>query len=300
MSTTATTHTAAARRPAGRGAPRHRVDGTLVGRLNVEWAELRSDPTSTAQVQRWRRTADALAEFDSLADIEAAAHTRPAADADPALLALLRLAATGDALATRTVLQLMLPWVVRRAGAPHALAMVEESQAVLIAAMLEAIHHYQLNHRHNVAATLGWDALARRRGSRRRRLTEVPTDGAQLSGLVDLRQPTAAAAPAGCWWPALGAGLDVPLTVDAEVASLLADARRDGAITASERELLRLVYTVDEDGQPRRSADVAAHLEISEEAMRKRCSRAVHRVAAYVVESQREPHTRRFAQRAAG
>lgn len=87
-------------------ATRHRPDGetNLWQRLNIEWAQLCTQPSANAEAITWTASQPALTGLTSLADLEKL-HRR---DRDSVLFALLDLHQQGSRLAGRALLQLML------------------------------------------------------------------------------------------------------------------------------------------------------------------------------------------------
>ena len=80
--------------------------------LDREWTALDRSPASTLALRRWATTQPALAGLDSLGAV-LAARTHP--KAAPAILSCLAQLAGEDALAARTLLQALLPGLVRMA-----------------------------------------------------------------------------------------------------------------------------------------------------------------------------------------
>jgi DNA-directed RNA polymerase specialized sigma24 family protein len=94
-----------------------RMDDTfdLIQALREEWDAVGGSAPYRAALSRWQSAEPALARFDSPADIVAWCRTHPApADANPPVGALLRVAA--DAMAARTLLQVLLPGLTVRIG----------------------------------------------------------------------------------------------------------------------------------------------------------------------------------------
>ncbi|HEY9412807.1 MAG TPA: hypothetical protein VIP77_24755, partial [Jiangellaceae bacterium] len=87
-----TTNTTTAAETTHSGA-RKRLDATLVGQLNLEWAQLRTSPATAATVTTWAASKPALAGFATLAEVEAGTAAADRTGADQILLALLELAA---------------------------------------------------------------------------------------------------------------------------------------------------------------------------------------------------------------
>ncbi|HEY9409567.1 MAG TPA: hypothetical protein VIP77_08310, partial [Jiangellaceae bacterium] len=65
---------------------RKRLDATLVGQLNLEWARLRTSPATAATVTAWAASKPALAGFATLAEVEAGTAAADRTGADQILL----------------------------------------------------------------------------------------------------------------------------------------------------------------------------------------------------------------------
>ena len=182
-----------ARRPPAR--PAERAAGmTLVGRLNREWAHLRTAEHTARAVRGWSARCRALAGLTDLAGLEERLDAADAATTDAVLLALLVLA-RDDELAARVVLQRMLGKAVRLAGT-HLARQAElggvdrdEGQAVAVAAFWQVIRTYPVSARPaRVAANLALEALmvvhrGATGGPARRRVREVPVGDLRTAGL---------------------------------------------------------------------------------------------------------------------
>ncbi|TDD70972.1 hypothetical protein E1262_07535 [Jiangella aurantiaca] len=253
-----------------------RQTGTgVAGRLNDEWDRLRADGRAGA-VARWAAAEPALAGCRDLADVEAtvtAAASRPAGasrggaagaasrGADAVLLALLRLARDGDALAGRTVLQLMLGKAIRIAAGHAGRDSRESIEQAAVAALWTVIATYPTERRPTkVAANIAMDTL----GVISRELaycrTETPAEPDTLAAVVGTD-------PADL---TVAAGGDVDLT------ELLAWAVDAGAVSAGDAALLLDIYAPAPglDG----GAAAAERAGISWAAARQRASRAVRRI----------------------
>jgi hypothetical protein len=134
--------------------------------LDREWAELDRSPATGEAVGRWAHEEPALAGLPTLGAI-LTARTDPGA-AQAILAALARLAVDDD-LAARTLLQALVPGLVRlasRACADDPLALDE-----LISLAWERIRTYPTRRPGSVAANVLWDV---RKRYRKHRLVEVP------------------------------------------------------------------------------------------------------------------------------
>lgn len=154
-----------------------RITWGLVGALSREWAALL---VTTPPVHRWAAAEPALADAVTLADVGRLAAEQHGND--EVLAALLRLAQSGDELAARTLLQVMLGAVVRLAARTvhHADGDLEESRARAVAALWAAIRAYPLDRRRrNHADRLSLDVLSALTRDRRR-ATQRAADGSKL------------------------------------------------------------------------------------------------------------------------
>ncbi|MBB5786196.1 hypothetical protein [Jiangella mangrovi] len=248
-----------------------RQTGTgVAGRLNDEWDRLCADGSgSAAAVARWAAGHPALAGCRDLSDVEAAVTAGAAsragagrAAADAVLLALLRLAHDGDALAGRTVLQLMLGKAIRIAGGHTGRDSRESLEQAAVAALWTVIATYPTERRPTkVAANIAMDTLGAVSRELAHRRAETPTE------------PDTLAAALGCD-PGDADGGDVGL------AELLAWAADAGAITAAEAGLLLDIYAPAPGVAG--GAAAAERAGISWAAARQRASRAVRRIALAV------------------
>ncbi len=129
--------------------------------LDREWTALDRSPASTAALRRWATTQPALAGLDSLGAV-LAARTHP--KAAPAILSCLAQLAGEDALAARTLLQALLPGLVRMAttSADDDPAALDE----LVSLAWERIRSYPTRRPGSVAANVLLDVHKRYREHR--------------------------------------------------------------------------------------------------------------------------------------
>ncbi|TDC53111.1 hypothetical protein E1212_06740 [Jiangella ureilytica] len=262
-----------------------RQSGTgVAGRLNDEWDRLCADGRSAA-VARWAAAHPALAGCRELGDIEAtvtaagsvattaagsatataAAATIGRPGADAVLLALLRLAHDGDALAGRTVLQLMLGKAIRIAGGHAGRDSRDSLEHAAVAALWTVIATYPTERRPTkVAANIAMDTLGVVSRELAHRRAETPTEPDTLAALL------------GCA-PGTGPGGGAS---DGDLAELLAWAVDAGVVTAADAGLLLDIYA-PAPGLAGGSA-AADRAGISWPAARQRASRAVRRIALAV------------------
>lgn len=239
-------------------APR-RSDASLIGQLNAEWTRLCADPAAPAAVAGWASRDRSLAGCASLAEVEAATRR----EADAVLLGLLRLGQAGDALALRTVFQLMLGKAVRIA-ATHA---GRDSRANLehaaVTALWTVVAGYPVGRRPaKVAANIAMDTLHATVRELAHQRHEVPASPDQLH-------------PAE---PSSDDSRDGPR--DLELIELLAWAVGNGTVSADDATLVVDIYA-PAPGCP--GGKAAAHRHgISWAAARQRASRATRRIAEAV------------------
>jgi hypothetical protein len=161
--------------------PDHPSRAGLLARLDDEWRHLASSRGAVAALHRWGGVEPDLAGWSDLDRLRAAVHDRgEPARADRLLSALVRLAAVDghdDRLASRTVLQLLVPGAVRLARSVIPLAGDNSSALGLVFTELAIgirTYPWQRRPRH-VAANLLLDCRQRltRRHQRNRRETPV-------------------------------------------------------------------------------------------------------------------------------
>jgi hypothetical protein len=244
------------------GAPR-RTDASLVGRLNAEWSRLCADPCTESAVARWAVRHPELSGCLALGDIEPAVSGAGAEQADRILLALLRLTRTGDSLAGRTVLQLMLGKAVRIAMARAGRDTRPSLEHTAVAALWTTIATYPIERRPaKVAANLAMETLRAVTTELTHQLSETPTSPDVLA--ADLLPMT----PSG------------RTTADHELLDLLTWAVDEGTITAGDATLILDIYSPAPGTEG--GAAAAERHGLSWPAARQRASRAVRKVAAHV------------------
>jgi hypothetical protein len=226
--------------------PARRSDDSLVGQLNAEWVRLCADPASARAVARWR-----LPSVATPADLELAVRR----DADAVLLALLRRGQAGDALALRSVFQLMLGKAVRIAATHAGRDSRPALEQAAVTALWTVVASYPVARRPvKVAANIAMDTL---------RLT--------VDELAHQRHES----PAGDEHLHPAAGTDPP--PDLELFELLAWAVGNGTVSHEEATLLVDIYAPPA-GRPGGKAAAERH-GLSWAAARQRASRATRRIA---------------------
>jgi hypothetical protein len=256
---------------------RHWACESLPSRLNVEWRALCDSPDTAVVVAGWASGHPALAGLDGLESVLRRIAGMDQTGRDGVLLALLELARDGDGLASRVVLQAMLPKAVRVAMSvvrrPDVLGDREEAQARAVAALWQAIVTYPLAARPGrVAANLALDTLAVVQRGHTGSSHFAPTFPEQP--FADLRVLGEATHH--------DVGPDDPAgPADAELFVLLAWGVRNAVLDLGQARLLARVYALD--GRPADSRTIAAELGISWPALRQRCSRLARRLGQAAV-----------------
>lgn len=138
--------------------------------LDREWAELSASPASQESLDVWRRSEPALAGLASMSAV--LAERRADADAAPAILSALARLAVDDQLAARTLLQALLPGLVRLAStwAADDPAALDE----LVSLAWERVRTYPTSRPGSVAANVLWDVRKRYREHRAIESPESP------------------------------------------------------------------------------------------------------------------------------
>lgn len=250
--------------------PRKRFDTSLVGQLNMEWAQLCTSSVAAVKVSAWALEKPALAGCVTLADIETRTVTSDRRGADTVLIALLELAAGGEQLAGRTVLQLMLGKAVRIAASHAGRADRDLLEQLAVTALWDVIATYPITRRpEKVAANLSMDTLHQVVAELAHDRHESAIDADTIALMTADMGESAAA------------------VVDLELFEVLAWGIDTGAISRDDAALLTRVYCAgphDSGG-----ASAAAEFGLSWPAARQRCSRAVRRLAAAVRADALEP-----------
>lgn len=143
------------------------MNSTLAA-LDREWTELDRQPGTATALRRWARTEPALAGM-AVPSAILDARTNPSA-APPILAALARLAANDDELAARTLLQALLPGLVRMATTSCKDG--PQSLDELVSLAWERIRTYPVTRHGSVAANVLLDV---RKRYREHRAIDVPT-----------------------------------------------------------------------------------------------------------------------------
>lgn len=261
MSTSTTFGNARTTARTAKSGARRRTDASVIGQLNLEWAQLRTAPTTAGTVRGWAGTKPALAGCASLGDIESRVAAADRLTADEVLLALLELA-VDDRLAGRVVLQLMLGKAVRIAAAQSGRADRALLEQLAVTALWDVIATYPVHRRRQkVAANLSMDTLRQVVAELAPDRVESPAEPTVLAARTEDDEPVGA----------------VP---DLELYEVLAWGVDEGVISRSDAALVTQVYCAA-PGEPG-GAEAAAAFGLSWAAARQRCSRAVRKLAAAV------------------
>jgi hypothetical protein len=186
--------------------------------LDQEWRRLRSDERAA---RRLPEVGEAAGGARSLDGVERFVRTAGPADADRVLVALVARSVEGDALASRVLLQLLLPGVRRLARTWWVLGDAEERAAAAVAATYDRIRRYPLARRpRRVAANVLMDAAADLRRAAR---AAAPVPASAFDAVEALE---ASIGRAGSVHPAV------------ELADVLTDAVADGLVSAADAELI--------------------------------------------------------------
>ena len=249
-----------------RSGARKRADHSIVGQLNLEWSELRTSPLAARTVHRWAGTRSTLAGCANVGDIEGRVAAADRQGADAILLTLLELAAEGEQLAGRTVLQLMLGKAVRIAASHTGRADRDTLEQLAVAALWDVIATYPIaRRRQKVAANLAMDTLRHVVTELAPDRHETPTEPDVVSGHhADDETP------------------DHDRPVDLELLEVLAWGVDREVLTRDEATILVRVYSPG-PGQEGGAA-AAAELGLTWPAARQRCSRAIRKLTTAIRE----------------
>lgn len=257
---------------------------TVITELNQEWTALISQGRTASQIDHWVDQWPALRPLLSPGAGKDNVHLRDRAEADRVLLALLTAHHAGDYTAGRLVLQCMLSAVARIAGrCKHRFDDLEDATTEATAAMWSAIATFDLTCTQGIATKLWsrcFDALASRKvRAHAPRTHEIPADHDTMDALGS-----------SVLSPAVDDG-DSILGTTGEVLEVIAVGLDAGVLTPDEASLLTRLYAPDpslpeyaELADPRGNYQrmVANELGQSFDAMRKRASRAVKKLALAV------------------
>lgn len=242
-----------------------RWNTNIISCLAAEWSATITTTRARTQVHQWGVSETVLRGHSNAGDILDAIDTGTPQAKDQILLALLRLAHAGDALAERTVLQAMLPklCLLTHSVDTQDGALATDRGAVVVEAFLAVVADYPIHRRpRGVAGNLSLDTLHTITTHLRSapKIHTTPIDPTELS--EDLHSDTA-----------LG---DQP-NAQQELQQVLGWASRQQIISHHDADLLAAVFLPDPDTAGGHAA-VAQAWGMSSAAVRQRCSRATRRI----------------------
>ncbi len=253
------------------------VASPLYRQLTQEWADLHAMPSTRNTVRRWSRQETALAGFTRPGDIvdaiDAGGHERK----NEILIALLRLFQDGQQLAGRTVLQALLPKLVKTSA--HAIGCTsstdtwaEDRRHITLAEFWDVMATYPVDRRtSSVALNLALDTLHRISGVRRP-TAAIPVDPHDLSDNGQLSEQHTWVTHTTT--PSPGT---IEMTADADLLQVIVWGMREAVITQEEAQLLTTSYLPD-DRIGFGFAAAAQQLGLTQAAVRQRCSRAARKL----------------------
>lgn len=245
-----------------------RIESPLFRQLITEWVSLNTLASSSAAVHKWGRMEPALAGHHLPADLVDAVDEASPAGKDELLGALIRLFQAGHQLAGRVVLQSMLIKLgritLRTRGTSTDNAWAEDRRHIAVAEFWDVLSAYPLQRRpRKIAANLALDTLHRVTGETRGQQPARPVDPTDLTEEhAGHRLMTAGTADPE----------RVGLSVDDDLVQVVTWAVARDVITAEDAQLLVQVYLPVPGTSG--TAAAAAHLGLSDAAVRQRCSRA--------------------------
>ena len=252
------------------------VVSPLYRQLTQEWADLHTMPSTSNTVRRWGRREAALAGYTRPGDVVDAIDAGDNERKNAMLLALLRLFQDGQQLAGRTVLQALLPKLVKTSA--HAIGCTsstdtwaEDRRHITLAEFWDVMAGYPVERRTtSVALNLALDTLHRISGVRRP-TDAIPVDPHDLGDSVDLTgRPT--------WITQTPArGVD-ELSADDDLLQVIVWGLKQGVITSQEAQLLTASY-LPEQSAGFGFATAAEQLGLTQTAVRQRCSRTARKLA---------------------
>lgn len=257
------------------------VVSPLYRQLTQEWADLHAMPSTCSTVRRWGRAHEALAGFTLPGQIVDAIDAGSNHAKNAMLLALIRLFQEGQQLAGRTVLQALLPKLVKTSA--HAIGCTsstdtwsEDRRHITLAEFWDVMAHYPVDRRTtSVASNLALDTLHRISGVRRP-ADDIPVDPHDLRDSGALTGHDSARHS----WLAQTTTADSctdELTADADLLHVIAWGMKESVITKAEAQLLTASYLPDKTAGFG-FATAAEQLGLSQGAIRQRCSRAARKL----------------------
>lgn len=252
------------------------VTSALYRQLLQEWVTLNASPTTRVLLRRWARAHPVLGGLERPGDVVDAIDAADHARTDELLGALLSLLREGHQLAGRVLLQTMLPKLLRlaqstnRQGTSH----LEDQRQVAVAEFWVVATTYPLERRPTrIAANLAMETL-NHLSKRQPSSTEAPCEPYRVAQLLEQRD-------GGHTHDQERAAATGYLTSSEDLVQIVTWGVSHQAITAAEATLIGAVYgqRCGTNGTYGYAAAAAA-LDITQEAARSRCSRAVRRLTA--------------------
>lgn len=240
----------------------------ILGQLTAEWTQLHHLAETADRVAQWARTHPCMAGCARLGDILDTIDTASPADADQILAALLQTHHTDDQLAGRVLLHAMLPALTRRARRCRMPREIDNHEARLqltITTFWTVIA--RLGATQNLASRMTLDTVHELTNYQRQ--ASDPWENTDLYDRLDQRQ-----SEHPVQGPTMGLA-DGP-EADDDLAAVLVWARRTGALTGHDAQILADVYATDTRYANHTYAAARAHISIA--ACRKRAWRARHRL----------------------
>lgn len=257
------------------------VVSPLYRQLTQEWADLHAMPNTRTTVRRWGRAEPALAGYAWPGEVVDAIDAGDNELKNAILLALIRRFQAGHQLAGRTVLQALLPKLVKTSA--HAIGCTsstdtwaEDRRHITLAEFWDVMARYPVDRRtSSVAANLALDTLHRVSGVRRPG-DDIPVDpqdlrdGGALAGHDRAHQA----------WLADTAVVDAhtgELSADADLLQVISWGLKESVLSRDEAQLLTMSY-LPEKAAGFGFAAAAEQLGLSQAAIRQRCSRAARKL----------------------
>lgn len=243
--------------------------GPFLSSLNDQWRQIRHSRASRRTVARWGRTHPVLAPatdpHDILLMIDQATLTRK----DELFTALILLAQDGQDLASRILLQAMLPKLSRMAGTSRLGFPIEDRRQLIVGAFWEAVAAIRVENRHGrLAGQLALDAYNRISTTR---CKEDAVDPDQLP-----RKGRWVSVPDQDGVDAVHDQARLYPDKDSDLDEILEWMLRGKKLSDDEVSLMQRVYLPPEPGHTQET--IAADLQISFPALRKRCSRITAKI----------------------
>lgn len=252
------------------------VSSALYRQLLQEWVTLNANPTARVSLRRWARSQPVLAGLERPGDVVDAIDEADHGRTDELLGALLALLRDGHQLAGRVLLQAMLPKLLRLASSTNrrsAFPCLEDQRAAAVAEFWGVATTYPLERRPaRIAANLAMDTLSRlHKGSAP---LEDATETWKVAALIEEQEGTGTD-------DQKQSAVTGHLTSAEDLVQVVTWGVSHNAITAAEATLIGAVYGARSGSHGAYGyAAAAAALDITQEAARARCSRAVRKLTA--------------------